>query len=92
MAVHSKLARSHDDNRRWVCAPCGVKLKQHDRILSDQNVNFIIQHINPNFERSNSKFPEGICNGCRAKFASFEKDPRCILPVMPNYDDIVIPR
>ena len=54
--------RTHDDNRKLVCALC--LMKKGVRTLSKVTESRI-QDLDPNFSLKKQYMPAGICNGCR---------------------------
>ena len=85
----------HEVNRYKVCAPCGKKIWSLDRrILNTSQIDLIKKYLTDDFDIQNSVFPRAICNGCRLKFLVVERDEAQakILPTMPNYSDLVLPR
>ena len=86
---------SHEDNRKKICAPCGLKIKGKTiRKLNDSQINIISRLVNDDFDPSNSVYPLGICASCRVKYREVDKDESKVdkLPKMPNYKIMGIPR
>ena len=84
----------HQENRVKVCAPCGknISVKQI-RKVSDTEVSHIVDLINVNYDVNNPVFPTGICNTCRNILRTAKKTGNLSkLPVMLNYEDLVLQR
>ena len=94
MPAKDNIAASHEASRKKVCAPCGKKMNKGARLLNDNQVEFIVHHLDPDFSILNPLYPIGICSGCRLKFSSVTKDPVKVtsLSKIPNYGDMVLPR
>lgn len=88
---------SHEENRLLVCAACGKKIvfgKRRDKNLINQEFEQkIIDLINPNYKRSDNRFPLGICFTCRFTLNEHKsKKTARSLPKMPNFLELVLPR
>ena len=87
-----KEKASHEVNRLKVCAPCGKKLNKKDaRKISLEQIQ-IMQTKYENFTIENCAFPYGICNTCRIHVGKFQQGKTKILPEMPYYSDMILPR
>lgn len=81
----------HEKNRLKVCAPCGGKIifgKQKSAFLVTKKLeNLIKKHLNSEYNKSDSKFPSGICGTCRTTLNEREREiVKRDLPNMPNYN------
>lgn len=86
----------HEDSRKKVCAPCGLKISLGKKTANFFRINDKIEaqirkFINPHFDRNCPKFPLSICNTCRLTLSQYENNKILrYLPKMPNYYDIII--
>lgn len=89
---------SHSENRLKVCAPCGKKIICGSKNLSTFSINekqekLIKDLLNIGYDKSDSRFPLSIRGCCRLTLYEHEKKNfKRPLPIIPNYDVIVIPK
>lgn len=84
----------HESNRLKVCGCCGIKIvfaqkKKSDFIITSNLETLIKEHINTNFQTSDSRFPLGICGTCRITLNEYKRKINTRdLPKMPHYEEI----
>ncbi|CAH1101843.1 unnamed protein product [Psylliodes chrysocephalus] len=94
LSTHLDHKCDHEKNRLKVCAPCGKKFVVANRRRSEFSITenltgLIKQHINHQFDLSNSKFSVSICSTCRRTIMEREKgNLNRPLPTMPKYEDM----
>ena len=92
------LKCTHEENRSKVCAACGKKIslgtKKIDYFrINEQHIELIKLYLCENFDITKSKFPLSICDTCRRSLNDRKKNvSKRPLPVMPNYQDIILPK
>lgn len=87
---------SHEKNRKKVCAPCGKKItfgnaKPEKYMVTAKLCSLIKSHVNKNYTLDDERFPLSICGTCQTILFEHEKKNKTrLLPVMPNYEDILL--
>lgn len=90
---------SHDENRRKVCGPCGMKIvfnntsKKRKFLINHRTENLIKKYIHSDYNLSDSRYPLCICRSCYLTLDDAEKDVfKRPFQVMPDYSCIVLPK
>ncbi|KAJ8685865.1 hypothetical protein QAD02_021658 [Eretmocerus hayati] len=89
---------SRDENRIRVCAPYGKKIVSGDKssnhsLISDKHGELIEEFVKEDFNLMNPKTTLSICASCRVALQERCKNIlKRLLQVMPNYDEIVLPK
>ncbi|CAH1111607.1 unnamed protein product [Psylliodes chrysocephalus] len=82
------------DHEEKVCVPSGKKIvvanrRKSEFLITENLTGLIKQHIDHQFNLSNSKFHVSICSTCRRTIMESKKsNPNRPLPTMPNYVDM----
>ena len=73
----------HANHREKVCVVCSRKVK---RKMNDRKVNAVKDFLIEGYDRDNSDFPSGICNGCHLLLEKRRTDESTVLPQVDSYD------
>ena len=92
MPTKNKWARTHEECRSIVCAPCGSKLTANGRVLTSEQSQLIQDKINPDFDIDDPRYPIGVCSGCRLRLSQIKNGSPVKLPIMPNYEVCLLPK
>lgn len=86
--------KSHEENRKKICALCGTKIVLNGKKINSFNVTakneeLIKKYVNSQYSTQIEKFPSSICNTCRITLIEREQNiVKRSLPSMPNYADL----
>ena len=91
--VKQKVARTHQEALRIVCAACFRKPKEV-RPVSDKFEQLICQFVYKDYSKSNGFHPTVVCVGCQKTLSDIAKNPenpKRHLPKTPKYDELKAP-
>lgn len=98
MNSHCERKCNHEENRIKVCAPCGKKIvnknKSYNSFRVTERIQILInKFLKQDFDVSDPKYPLSVCNTCRNILLDHEKgNVKRQLPIMPNYQDVTLPK
>ena len=87
----------HIANRKKVCIGCGCKCLPNTRHIKNDNIDPKVIHLvktylKPDYDTNDLRYPVGICLKCRLVLQKKDKNQEVILPKMPNFEDIILPK
>lgn len=98
MPANPSAKCSHEENRSKICGPCGSKLSLRKKKISnfrltENHVKLINKFLKTKYNLNDSRFPTSICTTCRLALSErAKKNCSRPLPVLPNYEDIILPK